>query len=70
VALAPSAVWNTPLATSHAVAVVTLFPDVPIRQFVVTMPFPLKFPLALDGRLLGQVLRIFTDTVSTWYRKR
>jgi hypothetical protein len=47
-----------------------VLPDVPIRQFVVTMPFPLRFPLAFDGKLLGQVLRIFTDTVTSWYRKR
>jgi hypothetical protein len=39
-------------------------------QFVVTMPFPLRFPLAFDGALLGQVLRIFTDTVAKWYRDR
>jgi hypothetical protein len=32
--------------------------------------FPLRFLLALDGKLLGQVLRIFTDTVASWYRKR
>ena len=36
----------------------------------VTMPFPLRFPLAFDGKLLGQVVRIFTDTVAGWYRKR
>jgi hypothetical protein len=47
-----------------------VLPDVPIRQFVVTMPFPLRFPLAFDGKLLGQVLRIFTDTVTSWYRRR
>jgi len=29
-----------------------VLPDVPIRQFVVTMPFPLRFPLAFDGNLL------------------
>ena len=34
------------------------------------MPFPLRFPLAFDGALLGQVLRIFTDTVAANYRKR
>jgi hypothetical protein len=43
---------------------------VPIRQWVLTLPFPLRFPLAFDGALLGAVLRIFTDTVATWYRKR
>jgi hypothetical protein len=47
-----------------------VLPDVPIRQFVLTMPFPLRFPLAFDGKLLGQVVRIFTDTVAGWYRRR
>jgi len=47
-----------------------VLPDVPLRQFVVTMPFPLRFPLAFDGKLLGQVVRIFADTVAGWYRRR
>ena len=47
-----------------------VLPDVPIRQLVLTLPFPLRFPLAFDGQLLGQVLRIFTDTLTAWYRKR
>src|SRR5450759_1183299 len=47
-----------------------VLPDVPLRQFVLTMPFPLRFPLAFDGKLLGQVVRIFTDTVATWCQKR
>jgi hypothetical protein len=34
------------------------------------MPFSLRFPLAFDGALLGQVVRIFTDTVARWYRQR
>jgi Putative transposase len=34
------------------------------------VPFPLRFPLVFDGKLLGQVVRIFTDTVATWYQKR
>jgi hypothetical protein len=47
-----------------------VLPDVAIRQWVLTMPFPLRFPLAFDGKLLGQVVRIFTDTVAGWYRQR
>jgi hypothetical protein len=47
-----------------------VLPEVPIRQFVLTVPFPLRFPLAFDGKLLGQVLRIFIDTVAANYRKR
>ncbi len=35
-----------------------------------TLPYALRFPLAFDGALLGAVLRIFTDTVGTWYRSR
>jgi hypothetical protein len=34
------------------------------------VPFPLRFPLAFDGKLLSQVLRIFIDTVAANYRKR
>ena len=47
-----------------------VLPDVPLRQFVLTMPFPLRFPLAFDGKLLGHVVRIFTDTVASWYKRR
>jgi hypothetical protein len=47
-----------------------VLPETPIRQWVLTIPFPLRFPLAFDGALLGQVLRIFTDTVARWYRRR
>jgi Putative transposase len=34
------------------------------------VPFPLRFPLAFDGKLVGQVVRIFADTVAGWYRRR
>ena len=47
-----------------------VLPAVPIRQWVLTLPFPLRFPLAFDGKLLGEVLRIFMDTVSGWRRAR
>jgi hypothetical protein len=47
-----------------------VLPDVPLRQLVVTVPFPLRFPLVFDGALLGQVVRIFVDTVDGWYRRR
>jgi hypothetical protein len=41
-----------------------VLPDVSLRQFVLTVPFPLRFPLGFDGKLLGQVVRIFIDTVA------
>jgi len=46
-----------------------VLPEVPLRQFVLTVPFPLRFPLAFDGKLLGEVLRIFIDTVAAHYRR-
>jgi hypothetical protein len=58
------------MSAGAATLVDHVLPNVPIRQFVVTTPFPLRFPLAFDGELLCRVLRIFTDTVSSWYRKR
>jgi hypothetical protein len=42
-----------------------VLPDFPIHQLVLTPPFPLRFPLAFDGKLFGEVLRIFMDTVAT-----
>jgi len=47
-----------------------VLPEAPLRHWVLTVPFPLRFPLAFDGKLLGQVLRIFTDTVTRWYCQR
>jgi hypothetical protein len=43
---------------------------VAIRQWVLTLPFALRFPLAFDARLLGAVHRLFTDTVGASYRMR
>jgi hypothetical protein len=47
-----------------------VLPDVPLRQFVLTVPFPLRFPLAFDGKLLCQVVHIFIDTVAANLRRR
>ena len=43
---------------------------VPIRQWVLTLPHPLRYPLAFDPKYLGPVLRLFTDTVGAWYRRQ
>jgi len=43
-----------------------VLPDaLPLRQWVLMLPIPLTFALAFNGRLLGNDLRIFTDTVAT-----
>jgi len=45
-------------------------PAVPLRQWVLTLPYPLRARLAYDGPLLGAVVRVFTDTVLAWYSRR
>ena len=48
-----------------------VFPErVPIRQWVLTLPHSLRYPLAFDAEHLSKVLRIFTSTVSKWYSEQ
>ena len=46
-----------------------LFPDVSVRQWVLTLPFPLRLRLAWDGDLRRAVHRVFRDVVYRWYRE-
>ena len=45
-------------------------PAVPLRQFVLTVPFELRARLAYDGKLCGAVGRIFVDSVLGYYRHK
>ena len=45
-------------------------PSVPLRQFVLTVPFELRARLAYDSELLGGVSRAFATTVQDFYRRR
>jgi hypothetical protein len=47
-----------------------VLPRVGLRQFVLTVPFPLRARLAYDGKLLSAVGRVFVDSVLGWYRRR
>jgi hypothetical protein len=42
---------------------------VPIVQWVVSLPYLLRYPLAFDPRLLLYMLRSFTDKVSARYSR-
>jgi Putative transposase/Transposase zinc-binding domain len=44
--------------------------NVPLRQFVLTLPFELRARLAYDRKLIGAVGRIFVDTVLRWYARK
>jgi hypothetical protein len=47
-----------------------VMPRVPIRQWVLTVPFGLRFGMAFDPALTGVVLRAFVAVVSRWLRRR
>jgi len=44
-------------------------PTAPLRQFVVTFPFELRYRLAYDGKLLAGVARVCNDSVLGFYRR-
>ena len=47
-----------------------VLPRTPLRQFVLTVPHPLRARLGYDGKLMGAVCRLFADSVLGWYRRR
>jgi hypothetical protein len=47
-----------------------VLPAVPLRQWVLTLPPELRRRLAYDGKLFGEVSRLFSDSVLEWYRRR
>lgn len=53
------------MAESAALLVDEVFPKVPIRQWVLSFPFQLRFLLARHPELMGKVLGIVYRTVST-----
>ena len=40
-----------------------VIPDVPVRQWVLTVPHPVRYALAYDSDLLAAVVRIFVHAV-------
>ena len=47
-----------------------VLPAVPYRQWVLSLPRQVRFLLARDGDLLGQVLGVFLRKVFAWQRRR
>ncbi|MBI3856235.1 MAG: transposase, partial [Planctomycetes bacterium] len=47
-----------------------VFPQVPVRQWVLSMPHAVRFYLAKDAKLLTGVLKIFIDEIFRDYRRR
>jgi hypothetical protein len=58
------------MADTAAHLVDRVLPEVPIRQWVLSLPFALRYPLAYDATLTSAVLAIFVRTVFASLRRR
>ena len=47
-----------------------VLPGVPIRQWILTFPWKIRFLLAFDPELQKHVRRIFITTILRWMEKR
>ena len=47
-----------------------MLPDVPIRQWVLTLPWPLRYRLAWDPDLLADVLAVYLRVLFRWQQLR
>ena len=47
-----------------------VMPRVPVRQWVLTVPFDLRFRLAFDPAAAGVTLPAFVSVISSWLRRR
>ncbi len=58
------------MADTAAWLVDRVLPEVPVRQWVLTLPFPLRFRMAYDAPFTSEMLRIFVRTVFGSLRRR
>ena len=58
------------MADTAAHLVERVLPDVPIRQWVLSLPFPLRYRAAFDTALPGKILRIFVGAVFGLLKQR
>jgi hypothetical protein len=58
------------MADTAAHLVDRVIPRVPVRQWVLTFPFPVRFALAYDAKLLGRALTIFIRALFAFQRRR
>jgi hypothetical protein len=58
------------MADTAAHLVERVLPEVPIRQWVLTLPYPLRLPCAWDAKLTSALLRAFLRSVFADQRRR
>jgi len=58
------------MADTAAQLVDRVLPEAPIRQWVLTLPYPLRYRCAYDSKLTSDVLRAFTRSLFSELRRR
>ena len=58
------------MADTAARLVDDVLPRVPVRQWVLSFPYEMRYRLAYDGELVSRVLAVFLGVVSRWYRRQ
>ena len=58
------------MAESAAHLVDEVFPPKPLRQWVLSFPFPLRLLFAKDPQLMGHVLNLVQRAISTYLIKK
>jgi hypothetical protein len=58
------------MADTAARLVDHVLPRAPVRQFVLSFPYEIRYRLAWDGELIAAVLRVFQRVVGGWYRRQ
>jgi len=58
------------MADTAACLVDQVLPDVPVRQWVLSLPIQLRLRLAYDKQLTSDVLGVFLRAVYGWYRRQ
>jgi hypothetical protein len=62
--------WARRTAETAAHLVDRVLPEAPYRQWVLTLPWQIRFLLAVDHEFLSEMLATFTRTVFAWQRRR
>ena len=58
------------MADTAAHLVDRVLPEVPVRQWVLSLPYPVRFMLAYDRHLCTRVLGTFVRALLAWHRVR
>ena len=58
------------MADTAAHLVDRVLPEVPVRQWVLTLPYPLRYRCAYDAKLMSEVLKVFLRALFASLRRR